>query len=136
MSTTSLIRDFAKLLPTGYLFTARDLADVAPRAQIDTALGRLTKTSIIRRISHGVYMVGDESVVAPNHYEISLAKLASSLSQLLFMDAYLRKRPRSSGANLIRCRVSRLMRQLRETGPVPTVCCSQHEDLLCLTDPE
>lgn len=56
MNTAKRIRHHIARIPSGTPFTAASLVGLGPRASVDQALSRMTRTGRITRVSRGVYM--------------------------------------------------------------------------------
>jgi hypothetical protein len=75
--TISLIRRFVALLPQGKLFTTREVLAFGSRSAVDSALFRLVKALVIRRLARGVFIRNDFPQHHPAPAEVARVKAQS-----------------------------------------------------------
>ena len=74
---TTFILSFINRLPSGQIFTTRDLLHTAWRAAVDKALSRLVAKEYIIRLSRGVFIRNDYKVIMPSIDKIAHVKAAA-----------------------------------------------------------
>ena len=74
---TTFILSFINRLPSGQIFTTRDLLHTAWRAAVDKALSRLVAKEYIIRLSRGVFIRNDYKVIMPSIEKIAHVKAES-----------------------------------------------------------